>query len=253
VSELQDPAFDFTHNRAPIYVQLSTLFRRFIVSGQWRVEGRIPTHEDLAAQFEVNPATVRKAIAMLEDEGLVRRYRRHGTFVVAKPASAEWCRIGTTWSEALKAYDGLAQTVLEAKDVAVVSEPFHEPGTPAAGGYRFMRRLYRRGRDPLVVEDSYLDQRLRRKIGDAKLESAPVLVLLDALAGFAIERADETIRFGIADAEIGGMLNVPLNAAVAIIYQSVYGPHAALYYESRAYLRGDVARVSEAIKFEAAA
>jgi GntR family transcriptional regulator len=253
VNDSHNPTFDLAHNRAPIYVQLSTLFRRFIVSGQWRVDARIPTHEDLAAQFEVNPATVRKAIAMLEEEGLVQRYRRHGTFVIAKPASADWRGIGTTWNEALQAYDGLTHTVLEAKDVAVVAEPFHDPGAPATGGYRFMRRLYRRGRDPLVVEDSYLDQRLRKKMGDRKLDSSPALVLLDTVAGFAIERADETVRFGIADAEIAGMLHIALNAPVAIVYQSVYGPHAALYYESRAYLRGDVARVNEAIRFETAA
>jgi len=253
VSELHDPSFDLAHNRAPIYVQLSTLFRRFIVTGQWRVDGRIPTHEDLAAQFEVNPATVRKAIAILEGEGLVRRYRRHGTFVIAKPASAEWCRIGTTWSEALKTYHGLASSTLEAKDVVAVPEPFHNPGVQAPGGYRFMRRLYRRGHDPILLEDGYLDQKLRRKIGEQKLERVPTLVLLDTLAGFAIERADETIRFGIADAEIAGMLGIALNASVAIIHQSVYGPHAALYYEARAYLRGDVARISEPIRFEDAA
>src|SRR4051812_47363728 len=45
---------DLTHHRAPIYVQLATLFRRFIVTGQWPIDKQIPTHEDIAAQFDVN-------------------------------------------------------------------------------------------------------------------------------------------------------------------------------------------------------
>jgi DNA-binding GntR family transcriptional regulator len=232
---------------------LSTLFRRFIVTGQWPVDGRIPTHEDLAAQFEVNPATVRKAIAMLEDEGLVRRLRRHGTFVLAKPADAEWRRIGTTWADALKTYDGLAVEMLDAQDVARVPEPFHESGTQAAGGYRFARRLYRRGRDAIMLEDSYLDQKLRRRIGDAKLAQAPALVLLDKLSGFTMERAEETIRFGIADAELSAVLNIPLNASVAIIHQSVFGPGGELCFEAHAWMRGDLVRISEPIRFEGAA
>ena len=60
VTDLVPPEFDLTHNRAPIYVQLSTLFRRFIVTGHWPVDRQVPTHETLAVQFDVNPATIRK-------------------------------------------------------------------------------------------------------------------------------------------------------------------------------------------------
>jgi GntR family transcriptional regulator len=242
------PTLDLTHNWAPIYVQLSTLFRRFIVTGQWRVEGRIATHEDLAAQFDVNPATIRKAIAILEEEGLVRRRRRHGTFVTAKPARADWCPIGTTWDEALHTYDGMAVEVLLSRDDPGFGAAFHNPAQ-LAECYRLMRRLYRRGRDPLVVEESCLDRKLHRKIGDAKLARAPALPLLDACKGLRIERADETIRFGIADAEISALLKIALNAPVAIVHQSVFGPQNLLLYEARACMRGDLARISEPIKF----
>lgn len=242
------PTLDLTHNWAPIYVQLSTLFRRFIVTGQWRVNGRIATHEDLAAQFDVNPATIRKAIAILEQEGLVRRRRRHGTFVVAKPSRADWCAIGTTWDEALHTYDGMTAEILDSRDGGAIGASL---GSDAdiADSYRLTRRLYRRGRDPVVVEESCLDRKLHRKIGVARLAREPTLVALAGLKGLEIDRADETIRFGIADATISALLRIALNAPVAIVHQSVIGSRNLLLYEARAFMRGDLARISEPIKF----
>jgi GntR family transcriptional regulator len=249
VTDFVSPELDLSHSRAPIYVQLSTLFRRFIVTGHWPVDRQVPTHETLAAQFKVNPATIRKAIAMLEDEGLVKRYRRHGTFVIAKPASADWFSIATTWDEAIRVFEGLTVELLDERDVDKIPEPFHGAGNPAAA-YRFLRRLYRRAGVPIMVEDAYLDQALRRKIGDAKLAKTPTLVLLNSERSVKIEHADETVRFGIADTEISALLAVPLNASLAIIHHSVFGEKSKLHYESCAYLRGDIARISEPIRFK---
>ncbi len=250
MTDFVPPEFDLSHNRAPIYVQLSTLFRRFIVTGHWPVDRQVPTHETLAVQFDVNPATIRKAIAMLEDEGLVKRYRRHGTFVTAKPAVADWFRIGTTWDAAVRSFDGLSIEIVAQSDTDKVPEPFHDAGIPAAG-YRYLRRLYRRAGVPIMIEDAYLDQALRRAIGDAKLKSTPTLALIDKQPGLRIDHVDETVRFGIADTDISAILAIPLNASVAIIHHSVFGEKAKLQYESCAYLRGDIALVSEPIEFAA--
>lgn len=43
--------------------------------------GRLPTEEELSARFGVNRHTVRRAIAMLQDQGLVRVEQGRGTFV----------------------------------------------------------------------------------------------------------------------------------------------------------------------------
>jgi len=223
------------------------------VTGHWPVDRQVPTHETLAMQFDVNPATIRKAIAMLEDEGLVKRYRRHGTFVTAKPALADWFRIGTTWNEAVHSFDGLSIEVIAQSDTDRVPEPFHDCGGHRAGnqaaGYRYLRRLYRRAGAAIMIEDAYLDQALRRAIGDAKLKTTSTLALIDQQPGLRIERADETVRFGIADMEISTILGIPLNASVAIIRHSVFGERSKLHYESCAYLRGDIALVSEPIDF----
>jgi GntR family transcriptional regulator len=231
---------DLTHHRAPIYVQLASLFRRFIVTGQWPLEQQIPTHEAIAAQFDVNPATVRKAFARLEDEGLVKRFRRRGTFVVARPSRPEQFRIPTRWEEALTAYEGLAPETLDSRMAREVAEPFHD-GRPAPRGYNQARRLYRRGRMPVVMEETWLDRSVPAR--------GHPLRALDRARGVSIRRAEETVRFGIADGEVAALLELPLNAPIAVTHISVLGKGDVLHFESRAYFRGDATRVAEAIRF----
>ena len=248
MTESVNPVLDFGHNRAPIYIQLSTLFRRFIVSGQWAVAQQIPTHESLAAQFEVNPATIRKAIEILEQEGLVASYRRRGTFVKAKPSPADWIAVPTDWTMAATALAGLNVLCLVSHQARNVPAPFHGDSAESHS-FHYTRRLYAREKLPAVVEDSYLKTDLRRQLGGARSDGRALLTLLASDPEIAIERADESILFGIADREISALLAVPLNSPVAIVHQTIRGLSDALLCEVKAYYRGDLLRISEPIRF----
>jgi GntR family transcriptional regulator len=246
LAELADPTVDLSNTYAPIYVQLSTLFRKFIVRNQWPVGERIPNLDALAAQFSVNPATVSKAIGALEAEGLVECSRRRGTFVVAKPQATLWYDVATDWPGAVRAYDGLAFKLLKDKEVKDIPAELREHAT-LARRYRHIRRLYRRGRMPLIVEDSYVDDRTCQKADRAELLNTPAIKLTDRFV--SARRAVQTLRFGIADSEISRLLNVPLNAPLATVQLSVDDERSVRCLESTAYIRGDIIKVCEPIVF----
>jgi len=246
LAELADPMVDLSSTYAPIYLQLSTLFRKFIVRNQWPVGERIPNQHALAAQFGVNPATVGKAISALEAEGLVKCSRRSGTFVIAKPQDAQWYDIASDWAHAVRAYDGLAFKVLEDKHVTEIHARLRTGGA-SARRCRRLRRLYRRGGVPLIVEDAYLDDRICREVERAELRNTPAIKLVDRLV--PVKRADQTLRFGITDGETSQLLNVPLNAPLAIVRVSVDDERSVRCFESTAYIRGDTIRVVEPISF----
>jgi len=246
LAELADPMVDLSTTYAPIYLQLSTLFRRFIVRNQWPVGERIPNQDALAAQFGVNPATVRKAISALESEGLVRCARRRGTFIIAKPPDAHWYDIATNWPGAVRAYEELALKLLEDKEARDIPHRLRTGGSPARR-YRRLRRLYRRGRAPLIVEVSYLDERICQKVDRSELRNTPAVALVDRLV--KVKRADQKLRFGIADGEMSQLLNLPLNAPLAIVHLSVDDENYDRCLVSTAYIRGDTIRVIEPISF----
>lgn len=67
----------------PLWTSIADALAGQIASGQ--ITDRLPTEADLAARFGVNRHTVRRALAGLADQGLVRSRRGSGVFVTAKP------------------------------------------------------------------------------------------------------------------------------------------------------------------------
>ena len=73
-----DHIFD---NERPIYIQLVEKIRIEIISGKLKSGERIPSVRELALTGRVNPNTMQKALAEIENEGLVYTERTNGKFV----------------------------------------------------------------------------------------------------------------------------------------------------------------------------
>jgi len=67
----------------PRYQTIANEFRARVYAGDFHVGSQLPLEGELAGHYGVARGTVRKALAVLEGEGLVRRERGKGTFVRA--------------------------------------------------------------------------------------------------------------------------------------------------------------------------
>lgn len=65
-----------SRSRQPVYLQLATIFRRQIESGEWRQGARIPSLEQLCREFGVARMTMHHALSLLDEEGLLTREQR---------------------------------------------------------------------------------------------------------------------------------------------------------------------------------
>ena len=63
-------------NERPIYIQLVEIIRIEIVSGKFKKGQRMPSVRELALIMKVNPNTMQKALAELENEQLIYTERR---------------------------------------------------------------------------------------------------------------------------------------------------------------------------------
>lgn len=68
-------------NDRPIYIQLVEKLRLEIISNKLKPGERIPSVRELALEARVNPNTMQKALAELENEGLIYTERTNGKFV----------------------------------------------------------------------------------------------------------------------------------------------------------------------------
>ena len=213
------PLFDFDSNESPIYLQLITIFRRQISQGMWPLNTRIPTIENLAAQYGVANGTVRQALSFLEQEGLIRRMRRRGTYVIKLPEQPDPITLPRTRDEFEAMLNGL-------KSVTT-------PGMERDGdGMRRSTRTYSRGSITVMLESERADP-------DRVPEGSIALAGLNS-AEFKNSRIDQVVTIGTADTETARQLGIPVNAAVALVGHKVTDPDGLLLADCEWLLRGDL-------------
>ena len=73
----------------PRYYQVYTVLAQRVREGEWPADTSMPTEQDFAASFGVSRVTIRKALNMLQEEGLVLRQQGRGTFALPQPAKRQ--------------------------------------------------------------------------------------------------------------------------------------------------------------------
>ena len=81
----------FSGNR-PVYVQIQEQICGAILMGEFPPGSRIPPVRDFAAQAQVNPNTMQRALLELEREGLLMACGTMGRFVTSDPEILESMR-----------------------------------------------------------------------------------------------------------------------------------------------------------------
>ena len=70
-----------------VWRQIAERLRTEISLDVWKTHDRLPSEAELADRFGVNRHTVRRAVASLAVEGILRANQGRGTFVAQKPIS----------------------------------------------------------------------------------------------------------------------------------------------------------------------
>ena len=234
---------DLHRDGTPIYVQLAGLFRRRIESGIWQVGSQIPTLDALALEFGVARATIRQTTGLLRQEGLLARYRGRGTIVLRRPQREFWYEVGADWDSMIAAYrhDGFDTRILETTANVPPLPDFANDMRTA--DYHYIRRLNSIGKEPAAVDGAWLNARLFDRIDEKALRNFPTLLLLHEMPGLTIDRVLQTVTIASADVELSALLQIPLNAPLAVIHRTLYGTDDTLLCLYQSFNRGDTFRL----------
>jgi GntR family transcriptional regulator len=233
---------EISRSRTARYLQLASLFRGRIASGQWPVGHRIPNVIELADEFQVARGTIREAMGVLDAEGLVERLRAKGSFVRRTPAAIDGHRLESDWNAIIAAHAGGEIKVLEhARNVQPPSHLTHDAAL--VGEYEMMRRLHLRDRVPYLLGRFYLDRELYRLAPAKRYRKEATLRILHEVAGERIAQARQTLTIGTADLEVSRLLEVPLNSPVAVVHRVAYDHQGRLAYLGEGLYRGDAVKL----------
>lgn len=238
---------DLSRSTVSRYIQLATLFRRRIEAGVWGSGRRIPTVDELAAEYGVARATIRQALDQIEADGLIERYRAKGTFVRHVPAERLWCEVQTDWGGLLRSREGAEIEILGMSGGAA------PPAIPeglgdAAPAYQHLRRRHSRRGQAFLLADVYLDERLWPRVDPADLTRKTALSLVASLPGVTIADARQTLTIGSADVEVAERLGMPLNAPVAHVSRAAVDETGTVVLVADGTYRGDLVRIDVSLR-----
>ncbi len=68
-------------SNVPIYIQIAEMIEDMIINGELKEEDQLPSTNQLANRYKLNPATARKGLNILVDEGFAYKKRGLGIYV----------------------------------------------------------------------------------------------------------------------------------------------------------------------------
>ena len=69
------------NEQTSIYLQIAQMMENDILRGVYQEEEQVPSTNELARQFRINPATAAKGVNLLVEEGILYKKRGIGMFV----------------------------------------------------------------------------------------------------------------------------------------------------------------------------
>jgi len=141
--------------RKTLAASIRDALRARIADGFW--EDRLPSEPELVKLFEASRETVRKALGMLEAEGLIYRMHGKGTFVEAPVSFNPLSGTLSITEELARTRHPVRNTVLESGWIAPdrISSPFLRSFFEEAPRVFQVKRLRLVRSDVLAVETSY--------------------------------------------------------------------------------------------------
>lgn len=229
------------------YIQLASLFRNRIESGEWDVGTKIPTVKELADQCGVATMTIRQALDILEDEGLIERYRAKGTFVRDQPKKDIWCEVQTDWTGLLIARENALLEILSVEDN--VQLPRHSAGIGnSAPAYRHLRRKHTRDGQPFLLADVYIDERICEHIPEKSYTELTAMRLVADIPGQKIEKAKQIVTIGAAELESATHLNLSIGDPVAKVQRIAVNQNGDIVLLANGTYRGDMMKIEVNLK-----
>ncbi|OBI81267.1 GntR family transcriptional regulator [Mycobacterium sp. E740] len=194
--------------------QVADVLRHQIHAGGF--DGGLPGEQELAAEFFVSRNTVREALAVLKNEGLIDRGPKVGTHVAVRK-----------YDHGLDALVGLKETFREYGEVrnevravqhlaappAVARKLRLDPGAQVV----FVERLRYLGELPLSLDLTYLVPDIATGVLQHSLETNDVFALIEKVSGQRLGSAALAVEAVAADAHSAATLQVPAGAALLML------------------------------------
>lgn len=231
----------FDHSASPLYAQIADAMRERIVKGVWPIGTQIPTLPALAQEFDVGIITVRQAVQLLRNDGLLAPMQGRGTFVAAKPPTHPRMRVESSLVGLADLYRKQAPRLIPLSESRASPKLNPDDGVPAPE-YRLLRRIHAGEKQLTSVISAYIDERIF-KLAPKRFRNEVVIPVLLDLKAVRIGSARQILTISTAGVEAANALNISVSAPVAEVRRVFCAPDGTVIYLGELTYRGDYIRV----------
>ncbi|USX25243.1 GntR family transcriptional regulator [Oxalobacteraceae bacterium OTU3CINTB1] len=208
-SRTTDTSATATTKAAPLYQQLAETLKQLMASGKIGAREPMPAERDLAITYQVSRDTVRKAIRLLEEQGLL--YSDHGRGTFAAPESVRQMSrfLDSFTDDTIKRGGVPGQTILAmetvAANMAVASLLHMQPDEPLLR----IKRVRLMDGKPIGLQESFLRLPAGARLEQKELEQVGSLyrILIDKF-GIKPSESLESVGAVAAHADDAALLGV---------------------------------------------
>lgn len=229
----------------PFYHQVADTLRRRIGNGDYPIGGLLPSSTELEKSFKVSNITVRKAMALLVQEGLVQGRRGIGTVVTGQPDDKR-VPIRLTggfqeWLQSADAHDfDIEQQVLEIEETEAPRRVYRSLNRLPAHPLWRMRRVRRRNGEAISLHINYGAPEIMHPLTAERLqEERSFVASYQRYCRPRIARLEQTVEAIVADVDLARLLDTGFNAPL-LFQENIYlGADDEPLAVSHLYFRAD--------------
>lgn len=189
------------------YQTIAEQLRSRITDGDLAAGRLLPSESELSGEFGASRVTVRRALEVLRDEGLVSSRQGFGWFVASEPVRQPLAQLGTI--EAHLAAEG-AESERRVLDFRFAKAPVRVHAVLGVDTVLRVRRLNLADGEPFALVTVWCPEKLGAELSRADVERSPFYELLAIELG----GATQTIGASVASDAEADQLGVPPGAPV---------------------------------------
>ena len=206
----------------PLYFQLKELIKLQIADKIWKLDEMIPSENELAVVYDISVGTVKKALSVLVEEGVLYRRQGKGTYV-ARPdfrmSFIRFFRYGRTEGD-----EGRfpSSRVLDSDVMAPAARVKTFLKLNDTDNVIIIKRVRSLENSPLMLEDLYLPEKIFKGFDRIDISQELLYPIYDDKYNTPITWADEYLWPEIASIETAKILGIKKGDPVICIERIAY-------------------------------
>lgn len=204
----------------PAYISIHDSIKKDIENGIWKVGDRLPSERDLAVQFSVSRMTLRQAVSLLVEEGVLERRVGSGTYVASHRVQ-EKMRGTTSFTDIVEAQGKIPSSKLISYQRKLASKTEMQRLNLGENDHVIrMERIRYADNLPLVFEVASIPEKIIRLFD--KNEVIEHFFKTLTTFGYEIGKSQQTIYAKVASEKVADYLDIHKGHAILALTQVSY-------------------------------